>query len=184
MSEVHGRIEAALQNFHKQKDLEALKQALALAQTIRPESASGVEERRELRRSRFGELLTILAAIDAETDPSFNPKDVPSSTVAPPLSGGVILDSGIDPKHVKDPRARAEYERAIAANAQKAKRYEFQTGLRRINEDASAEVEKAFHDPYAATERGQQEMKAAIERLIENPARKASLLENLEKVRG
>jgi hypothetical protein len=181
MSQIHQQIQQELERFHKDKILDALREAANRAESIVPDAAQGVEERRELRRARLAELLTVLAAIDEEADPAFDPADVPSLSVTPPIVHGVVLDSGIDPKHVKDPQARQEYEQAIARNAEKSRRYKFQSGLRRIDEELTRFVTRIIDEPYTATEAGRHEVQEALQKYLKNKSRKASfekLLDN------
>jgi len=183
MTNIHRQVDQDLQDLHKNKSLDALRRASSLAESIKPETVAGVEQRRELRRSRLNALLKILAAIDQEIDPAFDPKDVPSSTVAPPVIDGVVLDSGIDPKHIKNPKVRKAYEQAIDRNAQKARRYAFQTGLRKIDAELMTEVRRIISGPYAATEPGRQEIRQALEKVLQEPDRRVQLEEVLNKNR-
>jgi hypothetical protein len=183
MSQIHQQIQRDLEKFHTEKSLDALRGATNRAESIAPDAAKAVEERRGLRRTRFGEMLTVLAAIDEEIDPSFDPSDVPSLSVTPPVVRGAVLDSGIDPKHIKDPEVRHEYEQAIARNAEKSARYKFQSGLRRIDDELMGFVTRSIGEPYAATEAGRQEIQEALQKYLKNESRKARLRELLDNKR-
>ena len=183
MSELHGKIDTDLKEFHKRKSLDPLRSAVALAQGIQPRPGASVAERRKLRDSRLVEMLTILDAIDVELDRTFDPSDTPSSSVTPPVVNGVVLDSGIDPKHVKDPQVRAAYEQAIAKNNEKARKYAFQKGLQQIDNDVTREVHRMLSDPYNAPEQTRHTTRETISRLIKDPQRRAGLLQILEQNR-
>lgn len=180
MNHLHQQIKQDLEKFHKDKSLVALQEAANRAESIVPDSAKGVAERDELRRARLIALLMVLAAVDEESDPSFDPSDVPSLSVTPPVVHGVVLDSGIDPKHVKDPQARKEYEQAIARNAEKSRRYNFQIGLRRIDDEVMGFVTQSVNGQWGTTEAGRQEIQKAVNEYVKNEKRKACIEELLE----
>jgi hypothetical protein len=181
MNGIHQQIELHLNELHKDKNVDALRRASHLAEDIHPDSVHDIARKRELRQSKLEALLTVLAGIDQELDPAFDPKDLPLLTVAPPVVGGVVLDSGIAPQHVKDPKVRKMYEEAIAQNHEKAKRYGFQTAVRRLDRELTLEVERIIAEPHSTTEQGQREIGEAVERIVKNRDRKARLKELLNK---
>ena len=61
-------------------------------------------------------------------DPNWDPNDLPRSNVCPPPGTG--NPCGVAPEAIKDPNLRAEYEKAIERNRQKAEKYGEQYGLR------------------------------------------------------
>lgn len=60
--------------------------------------------------------------------PNWDPNDTPVINVVPPAATG--LPGGIAPEAIKDPVLRAQYERAIESNRQKAEKYNQQHKLR------------------------------------------------------
>jgi hypothetical protein len=75
------------------------------------------------RRSVVAAYAQVLLQIDALSDPTFNPGELPTSCVTPPREpSGRQLPSCADPKDISDSATRAEYVAAINANAAKIER--------------------------------------------------------------
>jgi hypothetical protein len=103
------------------------------------------------RRQQAKMWLQLLAAIDQNLDPQFDSNDVPAVSLIPPPSGLLQLPSGADLKDIKDPVAHAQYEAALKQNEEKTARYNFQSGLRRIDLHASFDVEHFLKRFYTST---------------------------------
>ena len=85
------------------------------------------------RRERVKLWLHLIHRLEVEKDKNFDPNDLPLLNVTPP-EGVPVRFSGMSPDLIKDPQLRAEYEKAIEANAKKMKYYNHQYKLRQ-NED-------------------------------------------------
>jgi hypothetical protein len=70
---------------------------------------------------------------------------------------------------------RREYERAIARNAEKSRRYKFQSCLRRMDDELMGFVTRSMAEPYSATEEGRREVQESLDKQVKNPGRKARL---------
>ena len=68
-------------------------------------------------------------------DAAFNPDDKPHFNIGPTpgmSSAAVNWFSGMSPESIKDGKARAEYEKALADNKNKSENYIFQSKLRKL----------------------------------------------------
>lgn len=120
--------------------------------------------------------LRLLRALDYHLDPGFDPRAVPEKRVGPPpTSGGGALRPGADPASIEDPKARAEYEQAIADNRAKAERYRLQVHLHRLDERVTPRVEAFIRGAYTQSALDQQELRAAMDQMVDAPHRRAEL---------
>lgn len=105
---------------------------------------------RSMRDAKFQLLLAALQKIDAAADKSFDPRDVPMANMAPPQGkDGRLYDSGISPDSIKDPEVRAEYQRMLSANSDKAARYRQQWGVFSARRDWLRVLEEFRRDQYS-----------------------------------
>lgn len=84
---------------------------------------------RQLREDKARLWLETWKRIAESINAKFDFNDRPLLNVAPPPETG--LPAGVSPEAVHDPKLRAEYERAIVANAAKSRDYNDQSWLRR-----------------------------------------------------
>ena len=106
----------------------------------------------------------MLKVLDQSIDRNFDADDVPSLTVEPPPSpDGSTLRPGVDPAKIEDPKARAEYKAAIAANNEKAINYSLQTKLLRLNTRITSLVEAFVLGNYTRSPVDQEELHSIIE---------------------
>jgi hypothetical protein len=82
--------------------------------------------------------------------------------VIPPPSHGIAYPSGVSPSAISDPVARAEYEQALKASKDHAERYRVQLLLRRIDERATAAVERLLGEKYAGSREDWQEFEEIL----------------------
>jgi hypothetical protein len=164
------------------KDFESLQDTDRLREADRAlENVDLVKEvdpkvRARLRSDCLAQWLELVALLDRHIDPAFDPKDVPQTRVEPPeIPGSPSLEAGADPALIADPVARAQYERAIAANHAKATRYRVQTELRRIGERVYPQAEIFIRRYYKTTTADQRELNGAVDRIIKDRARKMRL---------
>lgn len=109
---------------------------------------SQIQERRE----RVKLWLHALHRLKTEKDEDFDPNDLPVLNVTPP-KGIRVRIAGMSPEAIEDPKLRAEYEKAIAANAKKAD-YRTKQFLLRQNEssivkDAVKYISEMYSQPPA-----------------------------------
>jgi hypothetical protein len=84
-----------------------------------------------------------MSAVDGarkDFDEDFEQKDPPSLNLVPMLAPGEGTNSGMDPREIRDPQARADYERRIAENTEKAKSYVYQRTLDKVIKEWSGEI--------------------------------------------
>jgi hypothetical protein len=100
----------------------------------------------EQRQTTVELWLHILHRLRSDKDEGFDPKNVGTINVEPP--SGVNGFPGMSPEKIMDPTLRAEYEKAIDANAQKVKYYDYQLQLRKdeiaIVKDAVKYISKMY----------------------------------------
>ncbi|HEY7393090.1 MAG TPA: hypothetical protein VH640_31510 [Bryobacteraceae bacterium] len=132
-------------------------------------------ERIEARQQALTMWFTILAAIDKELDPNFNPDDAPPESVRPRSSGAAVYPSGIDPNSIPDPEVRAEYEAALEENERKVERYRLQIRLRRIDPRATSDVERSLIRHYTTSAVDQDELDGLIKSAKLSGARQKQL---------
>jgi len=180
MAEIPTSISEQLKLFETTGSLSAIENALHEADAITLTTADDEIDRKRLRSAKLSSWLAILNDVDRSEDAKFDPKDVPAATVAPPPSGRVVLDSGIDPASIKDPGVRRRYEEAIAANSVKAERYKFQSTLRTIDERVLSRIDRYIKAEYRVTgpessPDDQREVGEAVASLVASASRKVQL---------
>jgi len=172
------RIEQAtnrLTEFEETKDADQLQSAVAAMEGVDLSTFGRSSERMEIRQQALRTWLKILATIDSKLNPNFDPEDVPEANIMPPRSGGVRFPAGVDPKAIKDPAARAEYEAALKKNHDKAELYRLQTKLRRLDPRASSDVERFLKLYYTSTEADQREFDQLLDREALSASRRRKL---------
>ena len=95
-------------------------------------------------------------------DPKWDPNDLPKINITPPPSTG--LPSGIAPEAIQDPKLRAEYEKAIEQNEQKAKKYSEQYELHKWLKKYPDRAEKYIIQLYSAEPYDTEELKQLLEK--------------------
>jgi hypothetical protein len=124
--------------------------------------------------------LVLLQTVDEKLDPNFDPSDMPvMRVVPPPIPGGGAPPPGADPSVIPDPKLRAEYQKAILANREKANDYRLQTRLRALNERITLRAESFLRENFAGEVAARKEANEAIENTIKNAHRKKRLQEIL-----
>jgi hypothetical protein len=162
--------------FEKAHDTEALRQGYEVLENVSIQDQREPEARHALRAEVLRLWLRMLSLLDQTIDPHFDPKDVPSRVVQPPpTKGGVVFPPGVEPERIDDPAARAQYEKAIAANQAKIDHYRLQVELRRLDERITPRAERFIHDSYTSDPRDLAELRVAIDQSVTNPTRKTAL---------
>lgn len=169
------RIEAKA--FETEGEPERLRACYMALENVAPAQEASPESRVTVRAAALSLWLHLLQVLERTLDPRFNPDDLPDNQVQPPpTTGGVRYPPGAAPALIDDPRARAEYEQAIAANRAKADQYRLQIQLRRLDEQITPRAEAFIRHAYTCHPDDRQEVKAAILKAITNPQRQAGLL--------
>lgn len=168
----------AMERFQKTKNVDYIERAVQALESADPPGSQ--PKRRELTEG----WLHVLAAIDQESDPHFDPDDLPLGSVKPPSRGGIgSYPSGIDPKAIADPALRAEYEKALAKNQEKAEKYSYQRGLRLADSQATPDFEKVIHRDYTSSNADQTELRTLIQIAGISAVRKKALTEASQKAK-
>ena len=176
MSDITARAAALVAEFEKEKDPEKLQGAAdLLAEVDLSKEAEGLK-RLALRRETLQVWLTLLAGIDKNLDPRFNPNDRPMVSVTPPPSGGGQFPPGVDPSAIADPQARQQYEAATKQNKDKAVNYRVQTKLRRLDEKLTPKVERFIRLSYTTVPGDQRELNETVKKTIANSQRAQALV--------
>jgi hypothetical protein len=176
MSDITARAAAQLAEFDQDKEPEHLRTAAeALAEVDLSKEKAGLK-RLALRRETLHLWLSLLAAIDKNLDPAFNPDDVPAVSVEPPPSGGAQYPPGVDPAVITDPQARQRYEAAIRKNREKAENYNLQTKLRRLDERLMPRAERFVRLSYTTVAGDQRELGETVKKMIANSQRAEALI--------
>lgn len=175
MAEVSQEVANRLNDFEKTKNLDALVKASELIENMNGSKRSDLRQFRAARLRKLNLWLAVLNHIDKETDPHFNPADVPFLTVPPPSIPGVVLDSGISPKDIKDPQARRRCEEAIEQNRKKTQRYNYQYDLMKMNEKLSRKVEAYILSSYSGSPDDVREVTESVDKYLQNEKRRTRL---------
>jgi lipoprotein-anchoring transpeptidase ErfK/SrfK len=175
MSETTARAAAQLAEFEQKKEPFCLQAASDLLERIDLAKEADAMKRLALRRETLETWLALVALIDRNLDPNFNPQDLPSTGVAPPRVGNVSYPPGADPKVIADPQARQRYEEALKQNTQKAENYRIQTWLKRFDESISPKAERFVRMSYTTVPGDQREVTETVKKLIKNPQRASAL---------
>jgi hypothetical protein len=138
-----------------------------------PLAPKGSPDWRDWRRAKLELWLRALALIDTLGDPAFNLKDRPMENVAPPRGSGI--PAGASPAYIKDPKLRAEYEKAIQANAEKAERYRLQHWIRKLDQTWTEKARVFILGQYSNEIKDLNEVDSLINRLVSSDSRKQQL---------
>lgn len=137
----------------------------------------------KIRNAKLTLLLLFFDNIDGHLDPNFDPQDVPQRNIAPPVSNGIVYDSGISPDVIKDPKVKRQYEEAIKKNSLKAENYRFQSGLRRLRTNWLNDIVIYINENYSNTVEDAKEVNSIIDKNISMGKSKEELKKSLEKLK-
>lgn len=161
-----------LAQFAKSKELDHLQGAIEAMEGVDFSGSQKGSARIQARQETTKTWLSIVAAIDRQLDPHFDPNDVPAANIIPPKSGRVQLPSGVDPQAIPDPAVRAEYEAALEKNKEKAEQYLVQTRLRRMDLRVSSDVNRFFGSCYTSSPIDQREIEDILQKAALSTSRK------------
>jgi hypothetical protein len=172
--------QAHVKEFEVTLEPERLREAYIALENVILVNEHGPKARADLRANCLSIWLHLLQLLDQLFDSNFNPEDVPEDLVQPPpTTGGIVYPPGADPALIADPRARAEYEKAIAANRKKIESYRLQLHMSRLKERIEPRAEAFIRNSYKSTPGDQEELRTAIKKTIQDPRRKERLLKLL-----
>ena len=172
------RATGLLTEFKKNKSIDQLESALRAVEKISPPGIDKTVPRSVARHEQARMWLSLLATIDQNIDPSFDVNDAKNwaaLNLVPETPEGVHYPSGVDPKEIKDPKTRAQYESAIKQNEAKKARLNFQIGLRNINELAGLDVGRFFPSYYTSSNEDKSELENLMHQAKLSPARTQKL---------
>lgn len=173
-------VRSLIDEFEKEKEPERLREAFLILERLDLAQESNQVKSRRVRAECLIEWLTMINLLDQNLDPGFNPNDQLETRIQPPrTSSGVLYPPGTDPKFIDDPKARAEYEKAIALNREKLEKYRIQVQLIRLNEVIPSEAIIFIQSSFTSSYADKAEVKLAIEENIKNPNRKEELTKQL-----
>ncbi len=165
--------------FEKEREPERLREASMELEDVDLRRVHDVKVRHKQRSDCLELWLTIIQTIDKNLDSSFDPEVVLPMKVSPPkLRDGTQLPPGAAPNLIDDPKAREEYEKAIKENRAKQENYPLQTQLRELNEVIPGKVDSFIRGAYTSSDNV--EIKAAIDRILENESRKERFYRSIE----
>jgi len=144
-------------------------------------------DRQVMRLETLHAWLHLLDVLDRSIDQNFDPNDRPRRFVpSPTFPGGIEPKGGVvDPASISDPKVRADYEKAIAANKARTTRYYLQYEVRTLAGIDSA-IDPRYSVPveakgfirhwYGASTADKTELIDAINTEISTSKRRADLL--------
>ena len=180
MTEQLAKAATEISHFEMTHDAEYLRSAIDVMEDVNL-SRAGQEQRLETRSQVAAMWLSLIGAIERSLDANFDPADVPERGVIPPESGGEELPPGADPKAIKDPIARAQYEAALQENRRKAQQYSLQTKLGRLDPRATTDVQRFLAQNFSRSDDDRKELDRIFGESSISAQRKQQLRAALEK---
>lgn len=169
--------EKHVKEFEAEIEADRLREAYMALENVELAQERDAKARIQLRKECLYLWLEIVELLDRHLDPKFDPEDVPENLVQPPpTSTGIVYPPGADPKLIDNHEARAEYEKAIAANSARTNNYRLQIQLSRLDEQITRRAEAFIRNSYTFKPNDRQEAKTAILKIIKNPKRQEGLL--------
>jgi hypothetical protein len=168
--------------FNTEREPERLREATLELDEVDLRRVSDKKLRHKQRAQCLELWLTVINTVDKNLDANFDPDFSPPLKVSPPpLKDGTVLMPGADPKLIDDPKAREEYEKAIKENRAKQEASLIQTQLRELNERLPSKFDSYVQRVFTRSDEDKAEIRAAIDRIIENETRRVSLYRTIEE---
>jgi len=130
-----------------------------------------------LRQQKAELWLAARRRVQTSVDPAFDFNEPIFLNVAPPAGSG--LPAGIAPESVRDPKLRAEYERAIAENSAKTRRFNDQYWLKKNAPDFYQNVERYLVNAYSRPPRDYDELERLLVRYVDDNGVRARILQDV-----
>jgi hypothetical protein len=164
MAELIQAAREAILQYEETKDLAYLEEAVEKLNGVDLFEVQGGTKRAEVRLQTLMTWMLVLARIDAAKDPNFDPEDAPLTKVSPPqVPGEPAYPPGVDPKVIRNPEIRAEYERVIEQNRQKALRSQYQWELKALDTEVTESVMSFVKRFYTSSPADQKELSTTME---------------------
>lgn len=141
----------------------------------------GEKDWKSLREQKARLWLETWHRVASSVDPTFNIDDRPLPNVPTPLGSGV--PSGGLPDSIKDPKLRADYERAIAQNSAKARRFNDQYWLLRNVTHFGEDTERYLVNAYSGSPADSAQLEGLLTEYVRENAVRARILEDVRKGR-
>jgi hypothetical protein len=151
--------------FDETKEVNHLDNAIRATESIDVTKLAGNLREGDPRQRTAIQWFQVLVAIDQNLDPNFDENDPPEESIIPPAWGGIEYPSSADPKSIKDPATRAEYERMRKENSIKAARFRLQTRLRRLKSRATTDAGRFLIQYYTYSAKEQAELVKLLAKL-------------------
>lgn len=163
--------------FDDEKEPERLREAYLALENVDIYQEPKQKMRNLLRLECLSAWLNMINTMDGSLDKDFDPNaPVEMQVQPPPTSDGTKFPPGTDPARIDDPEAREKYEKAIKVNQEKLANYRTQTYLNRIKDDIVLSAKTFILTTYTPVPSDQLELKTAIEKILEDPARKEDFM--------
>lgn len=176
MDDLEKQVGERIAEFRKKKDLDELRRAAAAIDNVDVHALPDAAQRQAARKSALSAWLVVLDAMDTETDPRFNPSDVPAMRVTVPADArrdpGAPLTS---PATVTDPEVRRKYDQAVTKNSDKTRRYVFQKELAQLNKQLTKRAESFIGSAFLKSPESAKVMDEAVREHVHSAGRAASL---------
>jgi hypothetical protein len=173
------QVEAELAEFDQTKKISNLETAIFEMNRLKPPFALTTAEYFQKRKKRTQLWFKVAAVIERNKDPKWNPNDGAHENIPSPI--GV---SGVDPKAVKDPALRAEYEAALKKNEVKGKRSLYEYRLRQLEGHVALYIGLYAAGNYAKSAKNDGEFDELLQTSKLSEARKRELKESIRKWQG
>lgn len=172
---------ALLAEFKKTRSIEQLDRAFRALESMPFPGVDHTVPWSAARGEQAKMWLNLLATIDQNIDTNFGVNDpqywAAVSLTPPGTAEGLRYPSGVDPKDIKEPQIRLQYEAAIKQNEEKKARCLFQTRLRNISALAGLDAERFFRAYYTSSKKDQNELGNLMQQAKLSPNR-------TEKIKG
>ena len=171
IEQVAGRLDA----YRKSGDVAELRKAAGLIAGIAVRQIADPEEREQARSTKLGLWLTLLDFIDSNKDPKFDPADMPRARIPvpdTPMKPGFPVRV---PEGIADPAVRRKYAEAVAANAEKTRRYRLQKEIRQIDRELTPRAEAYITGQYPKSAKNRKDVDTAVGQFVQDPGRAAHI---------
>ena len=165
------QVAESLRSFRKTSDVADIRKAADAADSLYVRTYRVPEDRQKARAGKLALWFTVLDTLDSAEDPNFDPNDAPAARISipdTPMKPGVPVRSVAG---IADPEVRRKYEEAVAANAEKTKRYRLQKELRQLDKILVTRADAYITGEYPKSPESLQAIDEAADRYLFNAAR-------------
>jgi hypothetical protein len=173
-SQIEETLLIELKKFQMQNDLQALENAANYVNGLQVgEDKKSTVTTPNFHAQKLKFWVTIFNAMDQKIDPKFDIEKTPELSVAPPE--GAQVPAGSDPKSIKDENLRQKYIQSIEQNKEKAKQFNFQYKLLKLNKLITDDAQLYIQEAHLKTAPSKNLYLQTIDQTVEAPQRKAAL---------